>query len=333
MYRVFKTKWINPPQRTNVNYSGRTVIVTGATSGIGEEAVYKFAALGASKVIMTARDSKKGEASKATLEARLKSKGQLEVWELDMMSYVSVNTFAERAKKLEYIDIVVLNAGAWRTTFSKSGHGWEEDLQVNTLSTTLLMLQLLPKLRESRKVSGRTSILEIVNSGLHQSAVVPPEIQTESNVLACYNQKEQFRDVRQYKFSKVFLMYATTCLADRISSEDVIITSVCPGWVYTNLGRDYYFPGVYYLMYFFIFLFMRTASQGADIVLSGTTQGEKVHGRFWRHDAIQPVPPSLKGDAMKDFRIRVFDEILAALEDGGLNVESMLAEALSNSRP
>lgn len=331
MYRVFKNKWITPPQPTNVDYSGRTVIVTGATSGIGEEAAYKFAALGASRVIMTARDMKKGESSKAALGKRLKSEGQLEVWELDMMSYESVYAFIERAKKLEYIDIVVLNAGAWRTTFSKSAHGWEEDLQVNTLSTTLLMLQLLRKLRESRNVTGRISILEIVNSGLHESAVVPPEVRAESNVLKYYNQKEQFRDGKQYKFSKVFLMYATVSLADRISSGDVIITSVCPGWVYTQLGRDYYFPGIYYLVYFFILLFMRTASQGADMVLSGTTQGEKVHGRFWRHDAIQPIATSLKGDAMKDLRIRVFDEILAALKEGGIDAHGLLLEAVGNT--
>ncbi|KAH7398992.1 hypothetical protein DE146DRAFT_719169 [Phaeosphaeria sp. MPI-PUGE-AT-0046c] len=325
MYRVFRSKWIAPPQPTDVDYSGRNIIVTGATSGIGQEAAFKFAALGASKVIMTARDPKKGESRKKALEARLQKGTQLEVWELDMMSFDSVVAFAERAKKLEHIDIVVLNAGTWRTTFTKSSHGWEEDLQVNTLSTSLLMLLLLPKLRESKHVTGRTPVLEIVNSGLHEKAMVPIELWTEPNILACYNQKEQFGDVRQYKFSKVFLMYATACLAGRISSEDVIITSVCPGWVFTDLGRDYYFPGVYYVAYLFILLFMRTPAQGADMVLSGTTQGEKAHGRFWRHDAIQPIPPSLKGDEMKNFASRIFDEILAVLEASGQNVRELAA--------
>jgi NADPH:quinone reductase-like Zn-dependent oxidoreductase len=56
MYQVFKNKWVSPPKPVHEDYSGFNIIVTGATSGIGEEAAYKFAALGASKVIITARE-------------------------------------------------------------------------------------------------------------------------------------------------------------------------------------------------------------------------------------------------------------------------------------
>jgi hypothetical protein len=124
-------------------------------------------------------------------------------------------------------------------------------------------------------------------------------------------------------------MYATTYLADRISSEDVIITSVCPGWVQTNLGRDHFFPGVFVVAYLFMLLFMRTPAQGANMVLSGTVQGEKVHNRFWRHDQIQPIPPSLKGKEMKEFGTRIFNEILAALEVSVQDMQSVLEEAIA----
>jgi NAD(P)-dependent dehydrogenase (short-subunit alcohol dehydrogenase family) len=331
MYRVFRNKWITPPKPVNTDFTGKNIIITGGTSGIGEEAAYKFAALGASKVVITARDLKKGEATKAALHARLKgkTKGQLEVWELDMMSYDSVVAFAEQARRLEHIDILVLNAGIRRTKFYESDHGWEEDLQVNTLSTTLLALLLLPKLKESKRITGKTPVLEFVSSGLHQSTVVPTETRNEASILAHYNERQQFGEGRQYNFSKVFLMYATTYLADRISSEDVIITSVCPGWVQSNLGRDHFFPGIYVVAYFFMLLFMRTASQGANMVLSGTVQGESVHNRFWQHDQIQPIPPSLKGETMKELGTRVFNEILAALGDSGQEMHKVLEEALA----
>jgi NAD(P)-dependent dehydrogenase (short-subunit alcohol dehydrogenase family) len=331
MYRVFKNKWITPPNAVDLDFSGRNIVITGGTSGIGEEAAYKFAALGASKVIITARDVGKGEATKAALHARLKGRGkdQIEVWALDMMSYVSVVAFAKRAGNLDHIDIVVLNAGTWRTKYYESSHGWEEDLQVNTLSTTLLALLLLPKLKESKQVTGKTPVLEFVNSGLHQSAVVPPEVRTEPNILAHYSKKENFGEGKQYKFSKAFLMYATTYLADRVSSEDVIITSVCPGWVNTNLGRDRFFPGVFVIAFFFILLFMRTAAQGANMVLSGSVQGEKVHNRFWQHDQIQPISSILKGQTMKDLGTRIFNEILAALESSGQDMAKVLEQALA----
>jgi NAD(P)-dependent dehydrogenase (short-subunit alcohol dehydrogenase family) len=317
MYQVFKNKWVSPPKPVHEDYSGFNIIVTGATSGIGEEAAYKFAALGASKVIMTARDMEKGESTKASLEARLQDKGQLEVWELDLMSYDSVKAFANRASELDHLDIVILNAGTRRTTFHQTSYGWEEDLQVNTLSTTLLALLLLPSLRRSKERTGRIPILEFVNSGLFQNAVVPEETRNEASILAQYNKKEQFNESKQYSFSKVFLMYATSYLADQIMPDEVIITSVCPGWVYTDLGRDHFFPGVYVVAFFFIFLFLRTPSQGSNMILSGTTQGTKLHNRFWRHDQIQPTPPSLKGGTMQDLGRRVVGEMLGALKDGG----------------
>ncbi|KAF2131006.1 hypothetical protein P153DRAFT_355796 [Dothidotthia symphoricarpi CBS 119687] len=312
--RIFKNKWITPPQPVTEDYSGRCIIVTGATSGIGKEAAFKFAALGAAKVIIAARDLKKGEVTKAALEHRLGTKDQFEVWELDMMSYDSVIAFAERANGLDHLDIAVLNAGIQRVAYAQSGYGWEEDLQVNTLSTTLLAVLLLPKLRISKQPAGKIPVLEFVNSGLHQNAVVPSEVRQEPSILDYYNKSENFKESRQYGFSKVFLMYVANKLADEVSSGDVIVTSICPGLVNTNLGRDHFFPGLHVLFSFFIFLFMRTPSQGANMILSGTTQGESVHGRFWQHDQIQPIAPSVAGSEMKAFGVRVWGEVLAVLK-------------------
>ncbi|KAI4639205.1 hypothetical protein J4E93_009383 [Alternaria ventricosa] len=329
MFRVFKSKWITPPKEVHEDYTGRNIIVTGATSGIGVEAVFKFAKLGAAKVIIAARDVKKGESTKSALEARLGRNDQLEVWELDMMSYDSVEAFASRANALDHLDIAVLNAGAWRVKFIQSRYGWEEDIQVNTLSTTLLAILLLPKLKESQQHTGRIPVLEFVNSGLHQRAVVPPEVRQKPSVLDHYNREENHKEGSQYKFSKVFLMYATNKLAEEISSGDVIITSICPGWVNTDLGRDRFFPGVHILAFFFIFLFMRSAASAANMVLSGTTQGESVHGRFWKEDSIQPTPPSLAGPEMKELSARMWDEIISALEKDVPHISKAVDAALS----
>lgn len=312
--RLFKTKWITPPQPTTTDYSGSIIIVTGATSGIGKEAVFKFAALGALKVIIAARDVKKGVSTKDELAQRLGRGDQLEVWELDMMSYDSVVAFAERAQALEHLDIAILNAGLRRSSYHSGEDGWEEDLQVNTLSSVLLAVLLLPKLKQSKDYAGKTPVLEFVNSGLHQSAVVPIDVRQHPNILNYYNRRENFKEGSQYKYSKVFLMYATNKLASEISSADVIITSICPGAVRTDLGRDHYFPGVYILAAALIVLFMMSPSQGANTILSGTTQGESVHGRFWKNDKIQPVPLALAGTEMRDLGVRIWAEIVEKLK-------------------
>lgn len=314
LVRIFRDKWITPPQQTTEDYSGRIIIVTGATSGIGKEAAYKFAALGASQVIIAARDLKKGESTKAELARRLGRDDQLEVWELDMMSYDSVVAFAERAHELEHLDIAILNAGLRRSSYHVGSQGWEEDLQVNTLSSVLLGVLLLPKLKQSKHYTGKTPILEFVNSGLHQSAVVPTEVRQQPNILAHYNKHENFKEGSQYKYSKIFLMYATNRLASEVSSEVVIITSVCPGVVQSHLGRDHFFPGVFILAAVVVFLVMKSPSQGADMVLSATTQGEAVHGRFWQSDKVQPVPLAVAGAEMKELGSRIWDEIVETLE-------------------
>lgn len=327
--RLFKNKWITPPKDTNEDYSRRTIIITGATSGLGKEAAYQFAALGATKVILAARNLEKGESTKVALEARLGRKDQLEVWELDMMSYDSVVAFAKRATELDHLDIAIMNAGVRKIRYAQSQYGWEEDLQIHTLSTTLLAILLIPKLKESKRYTGKTPVLEFVNTGFHETAIVPPEVRQESNVLQHYNQQENFDGGELYRFSKVFLMYATKKLADEISSEDVLITSICPGAVKTDLGRDFAaFPGYSVLTAVPFFLLFRTPVQGAKVLLSGTTQGESAHGRFWQFDVIRPVPPSLTGTAMQELGARIWDEIIEALEKDVPGVDEALDAAL-----
>lgn len=311
---MIKNRWINPNKEVTQSYEGRNIIVTGATSGIGLEAVVKFAKLGAAKIIITARDMEKGKKTKADIEARVGRTDQLEVWELHMESYDSVVAFAKRAEQLDHIDIAVLNAGVRRSKYVATKHGWEEALQVNVLSTTLLGILLLPKLKTSKATTGRIPILQFVNSGLHQNAIVSPKTREEPRILDWYNRSENFGESNQYSFSKVFLMYATNKLAAEVSSGEIIITSVCPGLVKTDMGRDHYFPGVSIAFFILGLLVLNPPDVGANIILSGTTQGEKIHGRFWKQDSVFPIAPSLAGEENKKLGQRVWNEILDELE-------------------
>jgi NAD(P)-dependent dehydrogenase (short-subunit alcohol dehydrogenase family) len=122
------------------------------------------------------------------------------------MSYDSVKTSAGRANEPDHLDIVVLNAGSRRTEFVQSRYGFEEDLQVNTLSATLLAILLLLKVKQSKQHTSKIPILEFVNSGLHQSAVVAPAVRQKPSVLDHYSQLENSKEGRLYSYSKAFLM-------------------------------------------------------------------------------------------------------------------------------
>src|SRR6185436_1594402 len=84
-----------PPVPTH-KFTGQTIIVTGSNTGMGLEAARHFVHLDAAKVILGGRTLSKGEAAKTSIEQTTGKKGVVEVWELDMARYASVQAFAVR---------------------------------------------------------------------------------------------------------------------------------------------------------------------------------------------------------------------------------------------
>jgi NAD(P)-dependent dehydrogenase (short-subunit alcohol dehydrogenase family) len=263
--------------------------VTGANVGLGLEASVKFVQLGAAKVILAVRSLSKGEHAKKQIERRTGRTGVLDVWHLDMLDYNTIKAFADRAnEELERLDIAVLNAGLAKIEFQQSQYGWEETLQVNLLSTTLLALLLMPKLKAS-KTSTFIPVMEIVGSSNH---FMVTKLNSETEPLASYNKPEGFFGPSQYSVSKLLLMYAETALAQLAMSKetgkpDVYVTVCCPGATVSDLAREasawYYKIG----LVLFRLLAQRPTEAGARTYISGVTQGEPLHGRFWKDDTIR----------------------------------------------
>ena len=81
------------------DFSGKTIILTGANVGLGREASKHFIRLNASKVILAVRSIKKAEAAKAEIEAQTKRTGIVEVYRLDYPSYASVKAFSSQSRQ------------------------------------------------------------------------------------------------------------------------------------------------------------------------------------------------------------------------------------------
>jgi retinol dehydrogenase 12 len=163
--------FVTPPVPTT-NFSGQTIIVTGSNSGIGFEAARHFVRLKAALVILAVRDLKSGEAAKESITASESTHRPdiatcVQVWELDLARYASVKAFAKRVEGLVRVDKVIENAGIYPTTFQRAEGGDELGVTVNVISTFLLALLLLPKLRESGKKTGLTPILSVTGSFVH----------------------------------------------------------------------------------------------------------------------------------------------------------------------
>jgi NAD(P)-dependent dehydrogenase (short-subunit alcohol dehydrogenase family) len=237
---MLKAKW-SPPRDPTTSFAGKNVIVTGANTGIGFETAVKYSALGASKVILGVRSVQKGQTAKSKIEERTQRTGTVEVWELDMGSYDSIKKFAARASgELGHLDVVVLNAGVTVPEYHQSQYAWEETLQVNTLSTSLLALLLVPKLRGLKSATS-APILEIVGSERHQTASIPAS--HRAAILKSFNTEATYNVHVNYDISKLLVMYTVRTLAKMTAKNtgepEVIITACCPGATKSDLARGF----------------------------------------------------------------------------------------------
>jgi NAD(P)-dependent dehydrogenase (short-subunit alcohol dehydrogenase family) len=120
------------------SFAGRTVIITGANSGLGAVTARELAARGAT-IVMAVRDTRKGE------RAALQIAGQVEVHELDLQDLSSVRRFADGVDKA---DVLINNAGIMAAPFGLTADGFESQIGTNHLGHFALTNLLLPKLTD-----------------------------------------------------------------------------------------------------------------------------------------------------------------------------------------
>ncbi|SOX55711.1 KR domain-containing protein [Mycobacterium ahvazicum] len=120
------------------SFAGRTVVVTGANSGLGAITARELARVGAT-VIMAVRDPRKGE--KAARDMR----GRVEVRQLDLAALTSIHLFAEG---VDTVDVLINNAGIMAAPFALTADGFESQMGTNHFGHFALTNLLLPKLTD-----------------------------------------------------------------------------------------------------------------------------------------------------------------------------------------
>ena len=120
------------------SFAGRTVIITGANSGLGAVTARELARVGA-KIIMAVRNTDKGDAAARQIA------GQVEVRRLDLQDLSSVREFADR---VDGADILINNAGIMAAPYAVTADGFESQIGTNHLGHFALTNLLLPKLTD-----------------------------------------------------------------------------------------------------------------------------------------------------------------------------------------
>lgn len=160
------TQLFTSPPPVNESFKGKTVIITGASAGLGLSAAQQLASLDAARVILACRSTTKGELAKGRISQELTTiqHERLEVWPLDLTSFTSIKSFASRVNnELPRVDGFISNAGILTADWSLI-NGEESQIMTHVVGPILLCLLLKAKLKES------SATISIVGSDMHHFA-------------------------------------------------------------------------------------------------------------------------------------------------------------------
>jgi NAD(P)-dependent dehydrogenase (short-subunit alcohol dehydrogenase family) len=228
--------------------TGKTVVVTGANSGIGLEAARGFAAHGA-HVVLAVRDEHRGRTAAAGIG------GSTEVRPLDLSDLASVRQFA--ADWRGSIHVLVNNAGVMIPPLGRTADGFELQFGINHLGHFALTNLLLPF------ISGR---IVTVASGAHRSGTIDfDDLNWES--------RKYGNGSAGYSQSKLANLLFTLELQRRLeeSGSTVLAMAAHPGLAATNLGSHSGSAIMTFLAEAIVPFFAQNATAGAAPTLFAAT--------------------------------------------------------------
>ena len=258
-----------PGSGSGVDMSSKTVVVTGASSGIGLETAVSLAQNGA-RVLITARDPGRGRTALETVRRRTGGECDLVIFDLGSMASVRKGA-AEILDKTDRIDVLVNNAGLVLSTRTETPDGLEATFETNHLGPFLLTRLLTQRLLDSAP-----SRIVNVASTAHTSARQGLEFDDLQS-------EKSYRPMKVYGKSKLANIYFTTELARRLSGSGVTANCLHPGLVKTGYGRDGDTSGLLAVGIRIAVLFMISPAEGArtSVYLASSPEVEGVTGRYF----------------------------------------------------
>lgn len=246
---------------------GKTVIITGANSGIGKETARDLAKRGA-RIIMACRNM---ETAKQARDEIVKESGNDAVFvkKLDLSSQGSVREFAADVVKTEdKLDVLIHNAG-FAETFkkSKSVDGIEFTMATNHYGPFLLTHLLIDLLKKSAPAR-----IVVVASELYRVASVDLNNLNPVNSLPGY----------LYYVSKAANVMFTRELARRLEGTNVTANCLHPGMIDSGIWRNVPFPMTIPMA--LIKAFFKNTTEGAqtNLYLACSAEVEGVSGKYYR---------------------------------------------------
>ena len=264
--------WGPPPAGV---LAGRTVAVTGPTSGLGLETATTLATLGA-RVVLIGRDRSRLDRLAAELAA-IHGEDRFPVVVADLGSLTAVRAAADRIVATEErLDVLVDNAGAMFPERMDTADGIEASLAVLTVGPFVLTASLLPLLR----ATGQARVIGVTSGGMYAQRLDLDDLQSR---------RTPYSGPRAYARAKRAQVTLFREWSRRLAGSGITFSAMHPGWTDT--------PGIAASLPKFRGLMrplLRSPSEGVDTIV-------------WL--ATRPDPASTDGHLHLDRRSRPFDRL------------------------
>jgi len=263
--------------------NGKTVVITGATSGIGEVAADRLAAKGA-RIVFIARDHKRGEEQLKHLNAiapgRLHKAYYADLSRLSEMKRIGAEIAAAEPK----IDVLINNAGAAFVGRQVTEDGLEKTFALNHMSYFVLTALLRPRIGAGGRI---VSTASTAHRGAHLDF---GDLQSE----------KRYANFAVYGRSKLCNILFTRELARRLAGTDVTANCLHPGFVATRFGNNN--GGLFAIAIGLAKNFALSPEQGASTIIYLASSPEVEHTTGLYFDKCKPVTPSREAQNDQDAR-------------------------------
>jgi NAD(P)-dependent dehydrogenase (short-subunit alcohol dehydrogenase family) len=205
-----------------VNLSGKRVLITGVSAGLGVETARSLVAHGA-EVVGTARDLTKARRALAEAFPQQAGNPPVELVEMDLASLASVRkTAGDLLARAKPFDVIIANAGVMACPQGKTADGFETQFGTNHLGHFVFVNRLVPLLKPGSRIV-------TLSSAGHQISDV--------NIDDPNFERTEYQPFTGYGRSKTANILYAVALDDRLKGRGIRATSLHPGGIQTELGR------------------------------------------------------------------------------------------------
>lgn len=258
-YRRGRKKW----DAMSASLTGKRMIVTGASSGLGLATAQALADRGADLVLVMRNEDRAKKIVKELIADSGNSTIRYEIADLSLMS--EVDALSHRLlQEGRPIDVLVNNAGALFNDYGKTSEGLEQSFALLLLSPWRLTSALHPLLK---KAKGR--VVNVVSGGMYSQKLRVSRLQAR---------EKGYAGAAAYAQCKRALTVITEEWAERWEGDGIVVNAMHPGWADTP-GVESALPAFHTLTKYIL----RTPEEGADTIiwLAAASEAGKVSGKFF----------------------------------------------------